>query len=558
MTLRNPGRLARRLARLGSQNLARPNGPQLARWGPCDSASRLRFSTQGPRRQEEPPREDGGRQNSQNSYSEPSILYKMGESAATTFASILVLGLGFAAAGYIYHKSYKKLVLQKMTVAFEPGDPVLELATTGKDVHPGGSGEHWVVRSEQERVDDIVLGRNVGHYHLLIGDKGCGKSSMLIEAMRKIDGDGVAMFEAHADLEIFRIRLGKALDYEYHEDYIGGYFSERGPRESTALLDIERALNKLEKVAMIKRSERGKPLVVIVNQMHLLRDDEDGRDLIELLQQRAEQWAAANLVTMVFNSDDYWVYERFKQLATRMEVMSVVDLPKAHAISALQRYRLKYFGERLSDDQLENVYDKVGGRLSFLSRVAKSNDMLGTCEAIKEIEKKWFLNQCWILGMEMDDDVMDQQKWAAAAMCLAKALVEKDEEDPKYDSVIGHLLPTYPFHKAQEIMTRCDFIRKLDSLNLFSITSNADVRASSVPMHLAFQEICAEEGFDEHLELTIQRIADIESLGRTRELVAKDLVLGGEYKIKQGLQGEITVKLQEKPAPWTKPSWFPF
>ena len=40
---------------------------------------------------------------------------------------------------------------------------------------------------------------------------------MLIEAMQKIDGEGVAMFEAHADVEIFRIRLGRALDFEYHE-----------------------------------------------------------------------------------------------------------------------------------------------------------------------------------------------------------------------------------------------------------------------------------------------------------------------------------------------------
>lgn len=342
----------------------------------------------------------------------------MVESAATTFASILVLGLGFAAAGYIYHKCYKMLVLQKMTHAFEPGDPVLELAAIGKGVPTprdgATTGEHWIARPEQEHIDAIVTGRITGHYHLLIGDKGSGKSSMLIEAMRKIDGDGVAMFEAHADLEIFRIRLGKALDYEYHEDYIGGYFSERGPRESTALLDIERALNKLEKVALIKRKERGKPLIVIVNQMHLLRNDEDGQDLIELLQQRAEQWAAANLVTMVFNSDDYWVYEHFKQLATRMEVLPITDLPKQQAISALQRYRIKYFKERLDLDQLEEVYEKVGGRLSFLNRVAKSNDMMGTCERIKEIEKKWFLNQCWILGMEMDDDVMDQQKWAVS------------------------------------------------------------------------------------------------------------------------------------------------
>lgn len=340
----------------------------------------------------------------------------MGESAATTFASILVLGLGFAAAGYLYHRCYKMLVFKKMTRAFEPGDPVLAMAAIGKDVPhaPGTEDNHWVLRPEQERVDRIISGKEGGHYFLIVGEKGTGKSSMLIEAMRKIDGDAVAMFEAHPDTEIFRLRLGKALDYEFHEDYIGGYFSERGPRESTALLDIERALNKLEKVAMKMRKERGKPLIVIINQVHLLRNEEQGRDLIELLQQRAEMWAAANLVTMVFNSDDYWVYERLKQLATRMEVLPVHDLPKKQAICALANYRSRYHKEELTQEELEQIYERVGGRVSFLNRVARSQDMLGTCERIKDIEKKWFLNQCWILGSEMDDDVMDQQKWAVS------------------------------------------------------------------------------------------------------------------------------------------------
>lgn len=232
--------------------------------------------------------------------------------------------------------------------------------------------------------------------------------------MRKIDGDGCAMFDAHSDLEIVRIRLGKALDYEFHEDYIGGYFSERGPRDTTALLDIERALNKLEKVALLHRTERKRPLILIVNQTHLIRDNDDGKDLLELLQQRAEQWAASNLVTMIFNTDDYWVYERFKQLATRMEVLPVTDLPKDRAIAALERYRRRYFNEDVPKPLLEQVYDRVGGRLSFLNRVAKSMDMLATCEHIKQTEKTWFLNQCWILGEEMDDDVMDQQKWAVS------------------------------------------------------------------------------------------------------------------------------------------------
>jgi hypothetical protein len=237
---------------------------------------------------------------------------------------------------------------------------------------------------------------------------------MLLNAMQKIDGEGVSMFEAHADLEIFRVRLGKALDFEFHEDYIGSYFSERGPRDTTALLDIERAFNKLEKIALKRRRRVGRPLVLIINSMHLLRDDHDGKDLLELLQQRAEQWAASNLVTVVFNSDDYWVYERLKQLATRMEVTPVGDLPKDQALAALERYRLKYFGERPSKDMLAQVYDNVGGRLTFLNRVAKSKDMLATCNDITEVEKTWLLNQCWILGADMDDDVMDQQKYAVS------------------------------------------------------------------------------------------------------------------------------------------------
>ncbi|KAI0153962.1 hypothetical protein BJ166DRAFT_595086 [Pestalotiopsis sp. NC0098] len=516
---------------------------------------RRHFSpTAAPRQREEPNSggsnagPNGGSNGSGSSHNaEPSLLVRMLESAATTLASVVVLGAGFAIAGYVYHKSYKALQLKKIENAFRPGDPVLVLAAVAKSLPDEDDSDHWIQRSEQSKIDAIVTGNSRGHYHLIMGEKGTGKSSMLLEAMRKIDGDGCAMFEAHADLEIFRIRLGKALDYEFHEDYIGGYFSERGPRDTTALLDIERALNKLEKVALKNRAVRGKPLIIIVNQCHLIRDDEDGKDLLELLQQRAEQWAASNLVTMVFNTDDYWVYERFKQLATRMEVLAVHDLPKSQALTALKRYRQRYFQEDTPKDILEQVYDLVGGRLSFLNRVAKSANMVKTCDQIKEIEKTWFLNQCWILGSEMDDDVMDQQKWAAAAMVLAQALVDKEDEmDNTYDEVTGHMLPWFPMHKAQQIMTRADFIRDLDRLNLYTITSTAQVRASSVPMHRAFREICAEPGFRQFLDDTNERIAAIESLGRTRELVAKDLVLGGKYEISQGWTGKVNVVLKEK------------
>lgn len=79
--------------------------------------------------------------------------------------------------------------------------------------------------------------------------------------------------------------------------YIGSLFSIKGPRDTTALLDIERAFNKLEKVALARRRRGSPPLILIVNSTHLVRDDHDGQDLLEMIQQRAEQWAASGLVT---------------------------------------------------------------------------------------------------------------------------------------------------------------------------------------------------------------------------------------------------------------------
>lgn len=108
-----------------------------------------------------------------------------------------------------------------MEHAFEPGDPVLDLAAIGKNSPSSHDGVHWIERNEQHKIEDIVNGDEKGRYYLLVGEKGTGKASMMIEAMRKIDGEGVSMFDCHADLEVFRIRLGKALDFgAFPEDEI--------------------------------------------------------------------------------------------------------------------------------------------------------------------------------------------------------------------------------------------------------------------------------------------------------------------------------------------------
>lgn len=117
---------------------------------------------------------------------------------------------------------------------------------------------------------------------------------------------------------------------------------------------------------------------------------------------------------IVFNSDDYWVYERLKRYAARMEVIPVPDLPRPTAIQAFRQYRKKYFNEEVSEEFAEEIYRKVGGRLNFLNRIAKTEDMMAKCDMICEAEKTWFLNKCWILGAEMDDDVMNEQKYSVS------------------------------------------------------------------------------------------------------------------------------------------------
>lgn len=53
------------------------------------------------------------------------------------------------------------------------------------------------------------------------------------------------------------------------------------------------ALNKLEKVALGYSRKNGRPPVLIINNIHYFNNDDDGRDMLLQLQQRAEAWAAS-------------------------------------------------------------------------------------------------------------------------------------------------------------------------------------------------------------------------------------------------------------------------
>ena len=61
------------------------------------------------------------------------------------------------------------------------------------------------------------------------------------------------------------MRLGKALDFDFFEDWQGSLFSRADPRSAGPALDIERALNKLEKVALRYKAKKGRPIVLVFN-----------------------------------------------------------------------------------------------------------------------------------------------------------------------------------------------------------------------------------------------------------------------------------------------------
>lgn len=65
------------------------------------------------------------------------------------------------------------------------------------------------------------------------------------------------MCDVHPDPEVFRLRLGKALNYEYHEDSQTGLFQRRDPREGGAGLDIERGASRLFGGGALEANEEG-------------------------------------------------------------------------------------------------------------------------------------------------------------------------------------------------------------------------------------------------------------------------------------------------------------
>lgn len=224
------------------------------------------------------------------------------------------------------------------------------------------------------------------------------------------------------------------------QDSFAGLFQRKDPREGGPLLDIERALNKLEKVAIKFRKERDRPLVLIFNNMHFVADD----PLFLLIQQRAEAWAQAGVLTVVFVSDDFAPYRRLSALptckkihadhslpeksATRMRVLNVPDLTPTETHLHLSKSIASLWPDRpaLTCAESDTIWDLIGGRLSFLGRLLNGlrseidaghhgddaplgDALVRLSQGMIENERGWL--EHWLgLIPDHDDDVMDEQK----------------------------------------------------------------------------------------------------------------------------------------------------
>ncbi|KAK7045536.1 hypothetical protein VNI00_007368 [Paramarasmius palmivorus] len=442
-----------------------------------------------------------------------------------------VVGLGMVFIGGIaYLQWYKKNVLDKIELAFAPGyDPAMEVGTNYLKKSQTSSQESedpevpWTEhfrRQEQNTIDSIMKGEEHGHYYVLLGPKnalqGSGKGTMIFDSMNTVQADGIAMCEAHPDLEVFRLRLGKALNYEFNEDSQTGLFQRRDPREGGPALDIERAMNKLEKVALRCVKRRGKPLVLIINNVHFFNNDEAGRNMLLQLQQRAESWAACGIMTIVFTMDDFWPFY----------VMHV-------AVKAVNAMRVEMKHKIEDSSEIEEAVSIVGGRLSYLNKIARSKNVKEMADRLLRQEKAWLLGQIGLI-VDCDDDVMDEQKWSSCSWLLLQEFVKLRQEQEKECPEADHSalpLPVIPYWQCRQIMTRTDFLEDLDRKNIIAIDENHDVRPDSMLILHAARQVVEDEDFQETLDSVRDRIDEIESLHRTRELTFKDLEKGDKIRL---------------------------
>jgi len=213
-------------------------------------------------------------------------------------------------------------------------------------------------------------------------------------------------------------------------------------------------------------------------------------------------------------------------------------------------------------DEPVEIYREVvayaGGRLAYLNKIARQADMLRYAGELLTIEKAWLQSQIGLIP-DHDDDVMDEQKWSSCSWLLLREFVKMRQEkvheieeqiaagEKPPEALTDLPLPKIPYYRCRQIMTRPDFLEALDRLNIIAIDINHDVTPDSLLVLRAAEEVVEEEGFDQQLDDVRDRVDEIESLHRTRELTFKDVKAGDRIRLSVDKGGALLVE-DERPS----------
>lgn len=184
-------------------------------------------------------------------------------------------------------------------------------------------------------------------------------------------------------------------------------------------------MSRAHQVAIRFRRKRNRPMVLIVQNAHFIHDDEDGHSLLHMLQQRAEAWSQAGVLTMIFLSDNFHTYAHLKRNATRMHVLSIRDLTpfETHTFLEGTHGRLYPDAPPVTKQQTLRVWDLIGGRLSYLAKVVKREDMEEAAQALVDEEKEWLHSR---LGLIPDHDGSSTDLLPSFSLAAGEALTAGD------------------------------------------------------------------------------------------------------------------------------------
>jgi hypothetical protein len=230
-----------------------------------------------------------------------------------------------------------------------------------------------------------------GHFRVLIGENGCGKSTAVKEEAKKLEFKGIIYICApgEADVNDFVLLLGKKFKMfhltnpymrravEWHPLspiwlYLPGY----GQHE--ILPSILRYIRAVAET--YRKDNEGIVPVLVIDQVNNFCATEKGRSYLRRLQAEAKEWADNGIMRVIFISSEGEALSEMSKSSnmSRADISELRDISDEQAIEFVQIRQHNLYQEN-KDFVEEIVRDYVGGRMKGLVKLAQ-------CDSKEELE----------------------------------------------------------------------------------------------------------------------------------------------------------------------------